>query len=622
MVNSLKLSWILITFLLTGLCNTQEKLIADPGDISHKNFMKGFKAWDDYDPWKLNYKGYLYKDFYPSEHERGYWETVGPRPRDTIIDQGDLGYWPTWSAGHSSRILGFRFFHVDNHPHMEKNEYCDISDWSGYELLRIDIKSVYDAHFWVAMEDEIIQPPVVGNFDLSENTWATIEIDLEDAVSNRGMDLTRMWNLWIDGLTKDGMHMNNFNISIRNIRLCKRGTPAPYSIMNDSNATVLPDPPPAKPPPAPDKPTVLAALQSPVLLEYRSLLPVRFFSNEVMKRGGNALLNVVDKEHVLLAYEEYPSWFLDPLYSDVLTPMAQLFSVQTVDGGKTWTGIGGTTEPTYLDIQRAMASHVVDANGSALMGNQDGCFSDPGPRQRVIKFSYLGNKGWTWNQKYNVLDEESRHCIGLGYEDYTKFVRLSSGRIWAVFVTETRLVPDWWAIAAKYSDDDGTTWLPWRIGKLGSIPVTHRGTTGQAPLRPLGLVPYKDHVAVFLGEYDPVNKTYKTLWTRFNGTSWLPLEKVCDGFITSAASLGGEDIFVSGVMHYENGNWVKETTAKGIFSKSGNTVFLFKYISKRIDYYIRHANGLWEGPVTLADSVKEMCVPQFSPANMGAVAYT
>ncbi|MFH1759646.1 MAG: FlgD immunoglobulin-like domain containing protein [bacterium] len=91
-------------------------------------------------------------------------------------------------------------------------------------------------------------------------------------------------------------------------------------------------------------------------------------------------------------------------------------------------------------------------------------------------------------------------------------------------------------------------------------------------------------------------------------------------------SLNDTDLFVvtrSSVYRYTGDAWIKEYDGAGKFCRSGNTLFLFNHTyENRIEYYRRDTAGLWQGPVTLADSVREMYVPRICPANMAAVGYT
>ncbi|MFH1759645.1 MAG: hypothetical protein ABIA63_00960 [bacterium] len=99
--------------------------------------------------------------------------------------------------------------------------------------------------------------------------------------------------------------------------------------------------------------------------------------------------------------------------------------------------------------------------------------------------------------------------------DYTQFVHLNSGRIWAILGVETRRSPDFWAVVAKYSDDDGTNWLPWQPGRIAAVPGTYNGV--KQGIHPKGLVPYRNHIAVFWGHYVKEGNKYQTKWTYYNG---------------------------------------------------------------------------------------------------------
>ncbi len=74
-----------------------------------------------------------------------------------------------------------------------------LGDWTGYELLRLDMRAESAVKIWVAVEDDLIEPPVVCEFEVPAGKWATLELDLGKAARERGLDLSKIANFWILG---------------------------------------------------------------------------------------------------------------------------------------------------------------------------------------------------------------------------------------------------------------------------------------------------------------------------------------------------------------------------------------------------------------------------------------
>ena len=72
---------------------------------------------------------------------------------------------------------------------------------------------------------------MVGNFDVSGGEWVTLELDLEEAAKERGLELNCMWRMWmcVDSARK---------CQLKDIRLAQADTPSEYPIRQDPNATI------------------------------------------------------------------------------------------------------------------------------------------------------------------------------------------------------------------------------------------------------------------------------------------------------------------------------------------------------------------------------------------------
>ena len=226
----------------------QEKpLVGGPIKIEkgYRRIMKPFR------PWRVNWESYLYRDWYPSNAESiWYWRERAASP------DGKPGWMPDELAEsythratpfvQAEKVFSHRFFHVPPEESRRGHNfrcaamagrYLDTHDWQGYERLRIDATFPEDVHVWWAIEDRFLQPPVVGNFDVPGGEWVTLELDLEKAAKERGLELNRMWRMWmsVDSARK---------CQLKDIRLAQADTPSEYPIRQDPNAAALPTPPP------------------------------------------------------------------------------------------------------------------------------------------------------------------------------------------------------------------------------------------------------------------------------------------------------------------------------------------------------------------------------------------
>ena len=61
-----------------------------------------------------------------------------------------------------------------------------LRDWSGYERLWVDVLCNAPAELWLALEDDLIEPPVMRTFRIPEKQWVTLEVNLSEAVRARG----------------------------------------------------------------------------------------------------------------------------------------------------------------------------------------------------------------------------------------------------------------------------------------------------------------------------------------------------------------------------------------------------------------------------------------------------
>jgi hypothetical protein len=262
----------------------------------------------------------------------------------------------------------------------------------------------------------------------------------------------------------------------------------------------------------------------------------------------------------------------------------------------------------------------LDSLGGVIQHNQKGCSADPGPRHRVAKWSFLGSKGWVYNEKDHILEEEARHCTTCP----AAFTRLASGRIWAALKVEGRWVPDKSGIHARYSDTDGMHWLTWKNGRTGRIP----GSSGMGQYLSIKATPYKEHVAVFWVSRMGRERAKQTHWSWFDGTQWSSPAEV-GAEVTGVVTVGKTGIFAStrkkGILQLEKEAWVPSLKRGGTLCRSGDDLMVFRMPRRGGAFEViqMNANGHWDKPRSfdVGGEMIEFSVQRHCPPNLGAVAY-
>jgi len=290
------------------------------------------------------------------------------------------------------------------------------------------------------------------------------------------------------------------------------------------------------------------------------------------------------------------------------------FAVQTLDGGKTWTGVNGRQASTHLKGGEIGFPCVVDSLGGIIYFNEKGCSADPGPRHRVSKWSFMGTKGWAYNEKDYVLEEESRHCT-----HGASFARAPSGRIWAAVRVEGRWTPNGNAVHVRFSDTDGKHWHTWKHGRTGRVP----GAWGTGRFR-YRIVPYRGQAALF---WTTLGEKKVTSWSRFDGKSWTPPENL-GRELGAVVTLGKGRMFAEaggGILEFKDGTWIQRLKRGGVLCRSGEDLMLFQKPSKKgtaFEVIQMDANGQWGEPrrIEAGGEIARFLVQRYCPPNLGAVA--
>jgi len=211
------------------------------------------------------------------------------------------------------------------------------ADWSGYDLFRIDIKSTKsEFEFLLEFEDEECDPPVSHRFTIKPGEWVSLEVDLAKMKEERGVNLKKMYNVWVFSWRNTG----GTEILIDNLRLAKKGAAAKLKVLKDESPMKLPEPPkeikkreaietePDHSPLKPEKPSVIDV--APINKDWKSVMWKAYF--KLSPRGIVAF----DNNRIGLCYwtagKNLKIWKGNKAWQSLLW---------TTDGGKTWVGPEG-----------------------------------------------------------------------------------------------------------------------------------------------------------------------------------------------------------------------------------------------------------------------------------------
>ena len=492
----------------------------------------------------------------------------------------------------------------------------DLKDWSGYDVLRVNVRCQgQPAKIWLAVEDDVVEPPLMRLYELPANKWVTLELDLAEAVKTRGVDLKRITNFWLMGTSPKAAELR-----IDNVRITRKETPVPNDVLRDESPMAVTIPPRPQRPAGPTLGKDASPDRSPVTLDK----PITVTRGSITPFGWVA---AYDNRRIFVAYN---------------TTNTTTGAVYTDDGGKTWKQLPAATA-SNLDHGSA-GGCAIDAHGDGLaVSTGPGCIGClPGPKQHVTKYTFTG-AGWEARLPARILDCDIRHCGHNG-----SAVRLSrrpfQGRIWAGWGEMDRSHAS--GVHVKFSDDDGETWFTW--GKGGLLPGSRDGdwSNNTYGYPNVVMVPYRHHVACIWQHIGgPVQ------WSFYDGSAWSASQEICKiarkgdyGEGMSAVTTANDEIYVAGtgidtVMRWDGKAWFAELIAVedgGMLSLAGDVVMLFTSgkLNRRwtganwsrktaLRSYRRTSVGKWEGPVALTGEFNihdyrgkpGFSVPSCSPPN-------
>lgn len=522
-------------------------------------------------------------------------------------------------------------------------------DWSAFEVLRLDVfvenaRGPAGVVLRVAIEDEEVEPPATRFFKVPDRQPVTLELDLKDLAASRDLDLAKLVDWWLAVEQSEGAT----HVCIDNIRLAKRNAPLALPAVEPQE--------PLKYAPLPSQPRRgggerLAPVQTP--LELEEPIVVVPPGEDIVAFRPSGWVAAFDNEHLFLAFSGFRG------RENVWNKSAPLVAMQSVDGGKTWTGLGGAENPTllwsgaWLNLDHGSGcGEAVDAQGDGFFMTSAGCCG-PGvcaPRLFVEKIEFFGRSGWRARQQKALLDCDIRHC-GSSFS----CIRLPSGRLWAATGQTSRLGAN---VSARYSDDDGLTWHSWQevAGKTAAIPGSEGDYRGkhQYASKHVTLTRFGDHLACFWQDLGGLK------WSRFDGDEWSPAEVIAEEAggtrstdLVFAVTRGEDEVHmtapkVPGVLRWDGERWVRElpdAAPNGRLSLAGDTVMLFTVEEGKtpsswpmtqgggttIACYAKPNGGAWsarrelvreEVPFTTYRAMQSVVVPRYSPPNFVPLAWT
>ncbi|MFH0921740.1 MAG: T9SS type A sorting domain-containing protein [Fibrobacterota bacterium] len=541
-------------------------------------------------------------------------------------------------------------------------------DWSAYQYLRFDAYSTNNvAVVGVRVKDSRVSTSVgyLGNFTplatfrIPVNQWVTCNFPLKALADTGELDLTKM----------QGFHMqsNGFegpcSLQVRNVRLVGSGTPTyPLLEMEEAIAplgrVVVNTAPPVRDP-------VKMARN---LVVTTDLGPVTIALGRVTL-GGEGITYVQNNRRGMVAYDndrlaliartstyyDGSNWSAILLQSNA-DVLGGLVAFGSFDGGATWGGITrGETRPTRLNswYGRASASSSL-SNGDLYMIGTENCTNYASLIDGYFRRLAFTGDGWVAD-RFGLLDQMYK-CPVWSYA-----VTLWNGRLWAT--RGDGFGSPYAGFRARYSDDDGRTWMPCKDADIAG------NTTNPRPWYQAGVDPVPSKVILFPGDsvpgailvpygngvasIDPYGRYLKI----HDGSQWGALQSIASWGTSgqsytdiSATCIDNDHIFMAkgGRINFDNssealtdlvvthskagGSWTSAQLETGnitdaILTSAGSFVYCFysqKSGSNYLVKYRRWNNGTWEAAVQVASEtvrINRVGAPMNCPGSYACVMW-
>ena len=463
-------------------------------------------------------------------------------------------------------------------------------NWSNFEVFRFDVYSMLDdVTIEVLLEDDRVSPFLKYVFPAKKNSWVTCEIDLLEAIKIRELNLAKISSFNIRAFSNDETNKIALPIRLDNFRLAKAKNASKNEIVKNKEPimpiefNLLTQKPKAEVLPK-YKPNN-AKLEKPETLTIETDIPYG-----VIPVGWVA---AYDNDRIMIGY-----------CANNLTNVQQ-----TLDGGKTWTGLG-TKEPSkiktiYFDHQNGTSSTFGERKDVAITLNL-GCAGPIIPSVRLFtKHIEHQDAGWVLRETPCFVDSDLRHCNS----DQSMF-RGKDGRVWLAYGYAGRFGSR--TIAMRYSDDDGKTYQTTIKNSNGMIPESIRpeekgnyGYTFDIPV----IVPYQNGVMII---WEAITKDIISEYNSmiFLEGKWSALQKIpipkerafnkLRPPLNAVAKTNGEVIVsstdFSGLLVYKDNQWslkaIKVPPASKLALAGGTKLFAFTIgITQSGEYVNKKPNG-------------------------------
>ncbi|MFH0920722.1 MAG: T9SS type A sorting domain-containing protein [Fibrobacterota bacterium] len=322
-------------------------------------------------------------------------------------------------------------------------------DWSGYDRLRIDVKSTVDSCvLWLQLQDELTSPFIVRQYRVPANQWVTLEFNLADAaqeikvplssagatdwgvdtLKGRILNLSHMANFYVNAVRFYGLHAQH--VVLDNMRLLKPGVAdgSALPVITDNSAwpqvAELPPQTPVWNKYTGTRDNALLTLDTPAV----SITPGINTSYGYLN-GNPRALSAVDNQRLIMG--------LDLSVGGV---------IKSVDGGQTWSNPGG-----FFHSINAPGNFLSGADGDLFGFYTERCGGGSAASAMYFRHLKFNGTGWTMGTPY-MITPNSFHCP----EWKVDGLRLPDGRIWMATAHQTRYGVVY--LRAWYSDDEGLTW--------------------------------------------------------------------------------------------------------------------------------------------------------------------
>lgn len=504
-------------------------------------------------------------------------------------------------------------------------------DWSGYQRLRLDVKSTDSAvQLRLHLFDQIALPPVERVFSVPAGKWVTLELDLAKASQLHEMALSeanqKKYGVEVAKVrTFNPAKMANFMVLVEkceantqfmmdNLRLVadEKAEEAKHPLVRDAR----PYPKPKELAPSSPKPVVL---------------PEEAKGGAKLAASGKPYVMDISKErdHCYGKLSEMVHHAITSAGPEkIMLAQADFLPKRSLDGFKTWKSLGN------LRHSRNAPGVGVAAAGPDLLGFYVArCHGASLPVDMFFRIVKFDGKDWVASSPY-LADINSWHCP----EFKVELIRLKSGRIWSVWMDCDRFNSYHNTLRGRYSDDGGKFWRdpdsngtyiapnPSSIGRPSPIGVTwwweepkimppvaraNGHIHDSHPHTNFSITSCGDHLAVIY-----CSRRERISCQRFDGEKWLKPEVIVRGFGTpgSATTLGMDEIYFTykgKVYRFADGKWgVDGPDEKGsavVTACAGKVVCIGRKTTTADDQRTielwssqRSSDGAWSKPVVFS----------------------